>query len=140
MTKSPHRNTLHRPCAVWLAVLIAVLGAIAPSVSHALVLARGQAPQGFEICTTDGPRWVVGGTLSQAQDSTPQREQAVTLDHCPFCLQSTDRVALINDPLPYPFLVQDRQRKSTVWQVFLYATAHTVNPPPRGPPVLFQAI
>jgi hypothetical protein len=137
MTKSPHRNTLHRPWVVWLAVLIAVLGAIAPSVSHALVLARGQAPQGIEICTTDGPRWVVDGTLSQDQDTAPQREQAATLDHCPFCLQSTDRVAPVPHLLPYLFSVQGGQQEVPVWQAFFYATTHTVNPPPRGPPGFF---
>ena len=134
MTKSPHRSTLHRPWVVWLAVLIAVLGAIAPSVSHALVLARGQAAQGIEICTTQGSRWVVADTASATQDSAPQPEPVATLDHCPFCLQSTDRVALINEPLPYPFLVQDRQREPTVWQVFFYSEARTFAPPPRGPP------
>jgi hypothetical protein len=137
MTKSPHRNTLHRPWVVWLAVLVAVLGAIAPSVSHALVLARGQAPQGIEICTTEGPRWVVDGPLSQAQDSTPQREQAVTLDHCPFCLQSTDRVALINAPLPNHFMVQGGQREPPVWQALFYSKERTFTPPPRGPPDSF---
>jgi hypothetical protein len=134
MKNAPRRTRLHRPWVVWLAVLIAVLGAIAPTVSHALVFARGQAPQSIEICTTQGPRWVLAGTLSQTQDPAPQSEPLATLDHCPFCLHATDRLALINDPLPYPFLVQDRQRKPSVWQAFFYSKERTFAPPPRGPP------
>ena len=132
-----HSTPLRRPWAVWLAVLIALLAAIAPTVTHALILAGGQSPQGVEICTTVGPRWVTADAGASSDDSNPASGSAATTAHCPFCLQTTDRVALINEALPYPFLVQDRQRKSTVWQVFLYATAHTVNPPPRGPPGFF---
>jgi hypothetical protein len=137
MKTTPPRTPLHRPWVVWLAVLIAVLGAIAPTVTHALMLATGQSTQGVEICTTEGPRWLTTDAAASSDDSNPASGSAATTAHCPFCLQTTDRVALINEPLPYPFLVQDRQRKSTVWQVFLYATEHTVNPPPRGPPGFF---
>jgi hypothetical protein len=134
MKTTPLRTMLHRPWAVWLAVLIAVLGALAPTVSHALMPAMGQAPQGVEICTSEGPRWVATDTLSQAEESSPTRESAATLDHCPFCLQTTDRVASIDDPLPYLFLVPDGQREPTVWQAFFYPATHTFTPPPRGPP------
>jgi hypothetical protein len=138
MKTTPLRTLLHRPWAVWLAVLIAVLGAIAPTVSHALVLARGTASAGMEVCTNQGPRWIVAtDTQTADSDSAPQPGSIFSLAHCPFCLQPTDRVALINDPLPHPFLVQDGQRKPSVWQVFFYATKHTVNPPPRGPPGFF---
>ncbi len=136
MKSTPRRTPLHRPWVVWLAVLIAVLGALTPTVTHALMLAAGQAPQGVEICTSDGPRWVAADAAS-SDDSNPAPGSATTPAHCQFCLQTTDRVAWINEPLPYPFLVQDSQRKSTFWQAFFYTTARTVNPPPRGPPVFF---
>jgi hypothetical protein len=127
-------KSLRRPWAVWLAVLIAVLGAIAPTVSYALMLAGGQSPLGIEICTTQGPQWMAADTLSPADDSAPARESAATLNPCPFCLHSTDRVALINDPLTYPFLVQDGERESPVWQAFFYSAERIFAPPPRGPP------
>jgi hypothetical protein len=137
MKTTPLRTLLHRPWVVWLAVLIAVLGALAPAVSHALVLARGTAPVGAEICTSQGSRWVAADTFSPAEDSAPARESTATLDHCPFCLHSTDRVALINDPLTYPFLVQDGEREPPVWQAFFYCETHLLAPPPRGPPGFF---
>jgi hypothetical protein len=135
MTPTPRRHPLHRPWAMWLAVLIAVLGALAPTVSHALMFARGTAPMGVEICTSQGPLWVAADTVSQAADSAPARESAATLDHCPFCLQTADRVGSPNDPLPYPFLVQDGQREPPVWQAFFFFTHFAFAPPPRGPPL-----
>jgi hypothetical protein len=134
MTRSPHCNTLHRPWAVWLAVLIAVLGAIAPTVTHALMLATGQSPQGVEICTTEGTRWVTADAAASSDDSNPEPGSVVPPAHCPFCLQPTDRVALINVPLTYPFLVQDGESESPVWQVFFYSVERTLTPPSRGPP------
>ena len=127
-------TSLRRPWAVWLAVLIAVLGAIAPTGSHALMLAGGQSPLGIEICTTQGPQWMAADTLSPADDSAPAQESAATLNPCPFCLHSTDRVAWINAPLTYPFLVQDGEREPLVWQAFFYSAERTFAPPPRGPP------
>jgi hypothetical protein len=56
MTLTLHRTPLRRPWAVWLAVLVVVLGALAPTLTHALMLATGQVSQGVEICTSQGPR------------------------------------------------------------------------------------
>jgi hypothetical protein len=137
MKTTPHRTPLHRPWVVWLAVIIAVLGALAPTVSHALMLAKGQVPQGVEICTSAGPRWVSADVVTSADVSVPMPGSAAPPAHCQFCLQTTDRVASIDDPLPYLFLVQDGQREPPVWQAFFHSTAHTFAPPPRGPPGFF---
>ena len=48
-------KALRRPVAVWLALCIALLGALVPTLSHALVWARGDAAP-VEICTTTGQR------------------------------------------------------------------------------------
>jgi hypothetical protein len=130
-------KSLRRPWAVWLAVLIAVLGALAPTLTHALMPAMGQASQGFEICTSQGSRWVTAEVTAGSDDSTPLPVSATPPAHWQFCLQTTDRGASLGDPLPTPFLVQDGQREPLVWQVFLYATTHTFSPPPRGPPGFF---
>jgi hypothetical protein len=137
MKTTPHRNPRYGPWAVWLAAILAILGAIAPTVTHALMRAGGQPPQGIEICTAIGPRWVSAGNSESSDDSNPVPGSFASAAHCQFCLQTTDRGALINDPLPHPFMVQDIRRKSTVRQFFLYATAHSFNPPPRGPPGFF---
>ncbi|MDO8775496.1 MAG: DUF2946 family protein [Burkholderiaceae bacterium] len=134
MTPTPRRHPLHHPWSVWLAVLIAVLGALAPTVSHALMPAMGQAPQGFEICTDQGPRWVPADVAASADDSTPGPKSAAPTPHCQFCLQTTDRGTFPSDPLPNLFLVQDGQRESPVWQAFFYPSIRSFLPPPRGPP------
>jgi hypothetical protein len=137
MKATPHRIALRRPWAVWLAVLIAVFGAIAPTVSHALVLAAGHGPQGVEICTSQGPRWVAADTTPSPDSPAPTQRSTVTVEHCPFCLQTTDRVAPPPHLLPYLFSVQGGQQEAPVWQAFFYVATHTFAPPPRGPPGFF---
>jgi hypothetical protein len=132
-----HRAPLRRPWAVWLGVLSAVLGALAPTLTHALMSARGQVAQGVEICTDQGPRWVSVDTSLAATDAVPALPSAGVSEHCQFCLQTTDRGAFLNDPLPQPFLVQDGQRAPPVRRALFYATTHTFAPPPRGPPGFF---
>ena len=134
MTPTRRRHPLHRPWVVWLVVLVAVLGAVAPTVSHALVFANGPSQQGFEICTSQGSRWVISDRDVSTDNSDPLQMPAATLDHCPFCLQSTDRVALINGPLPNHFMVQGGQPEPPVWKVVFYSEERTFAPPPRGPP------
>jgi hypothetical protein len=134
MKNTPRRNQPHQLWVVWMAVFVAVLGAIAPTVSHALVLANGPTQQGFEVCTSQGSRWVIADLDGSTDNSDPMQLPAAALDHCPFCLQSTDRVALINAPLTYPFLVQDGEREPPLWQAFFHSAERTFAPPPRGPP------
>jgi hypothetical protein len=140
MKMTPNRDPLRGPWVVWLAVLIAVLSAVAPTVTHALISAAVQSPQGAEICTSDGPRWVATEAAQSSDEANLASGSFASSAHCQFCLQSTDSVALINDLLPYPFMGQYRHRKSTVWQVFLYVKAHSVNPPSRGPPGFFELL
>lgn len=137
MKTTLHGTPLRRPWAVWLAVLIAVLGSLAPTVTHALMPSMGQAAQGVEICTSDGPRWVAADAAASVDDSTPVPASATPPAHCQVCLQTTDRVASLDDPLPLPLLAQDGQRKPPVWQAVFCATAHAFAPPPRGPPDFF---
>ncbi|MCF8157131.1 MAG: DUF2946 domain-containing protein [Rhodoferax sp.] len=137
MRATPYRIPLCRPWAVWLAVLIAVFGAIAPTVSHARMLAAGHLPQGVEICTSQGPRWVAADTMPSPDGPAPTQRPTINVDHCPFCLQTTDRVAPVPHLLPYLFSVQGGQQEAPVWQAFFYAATHTFTPPPRGPPGFF---
>jgi hypothetical protein len=53
-----HRTTILRPWAVWLAVLIAVLGALA--------LANSGASGAFEVCTPQGMRIVAPDPTSSS--------------------------------------------------------------------------
>jgi hypothetical protein len=146
---------LRRPLAVWLAVLIAFLGALAPSVSHALNAADHKSAGLVEVCTSTGPRWValnqppiqvqtqpqfitaLADKTNQFQTDSPAGPESVSSSvHCPFCLLSTERAV----PPPHAFLlhffsVSGEQEKPTFEQAFLFFTDFAFTPPPRGPPL-----
>lgn len=151
LTRPPRATALpRRPWVLWLALGLALFGALAPTVSHALQWARGGATAGLiEICTTSGPRWMALPAVQDVASTSAQDEQEaasapseplrgsglpVVLEHCPFCLLMADRWAPPSQP-------------STL---FLAVPGHAVVPvsaapgflpariiaaaPPRGPP------
>lgn len=88
---------------VWVALAAMLLGALAPTVSHALALARTGAPFMQAVCTGSGTRWVPVEPASAAAVSdqgaaplstdAPAGPQSVpNLNHCPFCLPIADRL------------------------------------------------
>lgn len=127
MRPTLHRTLLHRPWAVWLAVLIAVFAALAPAVSHAFALAQGGTPMAMDICTS-------GDTVLTLADSPAGPPAAKSLEHCPFCLHSADRVAVLPPVLLPPLLLPDASLPPRVPQVFFVSTYLAHAPPPRGPP------
>ena len=131
---TPLRHTLlHRPWAVWLTVLIAVFGALAPTVSHALVLARGGASPMVEICTTTGTQWVIAST---AADAPEEQKSAMSLDHCAFCLHTADRTAPPSHLSPIRFAARDTPREVADEHGFFILGHFALTPPLRGPPIL----
>jgi hypothetical protein len=133
MSTPLRRTLLHRPWAVWLAVLIAVFGALAPTVSPALVLARGGASSMVEICTTTGTQWVIANTPVDSPDG-PQSLKS--LDHCPFCLHTADRTALPPYLSPIRFAARSTQREVAGEHGFFIFEHFALTPPLRGPPFL----
>jgi len=141
-----HRILQRRPWVVWLVVGIAVLGALAPTLTHGLMLAHGQAVQSVEICTAQGSRWVsVGAATSGATatanadadaDAVQEPSSTSASEHCQFCLQTTASGVFFNEPLLQPMLVPDGPRAPPASWGFFYATKYAFAPPPRGPPGL----
>lgn len=95
------RQGRHRLTA-WLALVVMLLGAFAPTVSRALAAARG-APLSIEVCTSQGPRWMSPVRVqSSAPASAPTNDEVndahdgpastILLDACPFCLLLADRL------------------------------------------------
>lgn len=148
--QAPHiLARLRRPFAVWFAVWIALLGALAPTVSHAVALSRGGAAGVIEICTSSGSRWLLiqssGTTVAPtdgatdtlfAVDSKTGQESALSLNHCPFCLLSTDRVAPAPHSLVHLFVVLGDSPEPAVRQAFFFSHHHPPGAPPRGPPLV----
>ena len=143
-----HFAFLRRPLVVWMAVLIAVFGALAPTVSHALVWSQAGNGDLTEICTSTGTRWVklgfaqndvsqsveVGASTAPVQpDSLNSPESLLSLNHCPFCLLFTDRFAPPPHALAPLFAVSGGFKVPTVRQAFFFIAPFALTPPPRGP-------
>jgi hypothetical protein len=131
MARPLHPAHLCRPWVVWWAVLLAVLFATAPTLSHALAFASGDSR--FAICTAQGP-WTVAADSTDSGDSPSGQESAATLQHCPFCLHPTDRIAPPPSLLPYLMMVAGGQQEVPVWQAFFFRHIHARWLEPRGPP------
>ncbi|MDR3369327.1 DUF2946 domain-containing protein [Rhodoferax sp.] len=131
MTTKPIFVFLRRPWAVWLALFIAVFAALAPTVSHAITLARGGDAPLVEICTSEGPRWMA---LKLPADSPDVPPWAVHPEHCPFCLHASDRVAPPPSISLPDFGVPGDPVAPTLGQACLSVTHFAPAPPPRGPP------
>lgn len=116
---------LRRPWAVCLALWLACVMALAPTVSHALVHARPDLP--IEICSSSGTRTVPA-------DAPVSQGAPLALDHCPFCLHPSDRSAPPPSQTFYLFSVTGGQQEAAVAQAFFYAHPPAFAPPPRGPP------
>jgi hypothetical protein len=120
-----------------LAWLLAVFGALAPTVSHALNWARGDGAL-IEVCTSTGPRWMALGPASELQPEAPNKPDAGTVfEHCPFCLLVVDRIA------PPSAALVPTLRTTAVYELVgtartLFVVTHTdPAPPARGPPLSF---
>jgi D-alanyl-lipoteichoic acid acyltransferase DltB (MBOAT superfamily) len=119
---------------VWFAVLIAVYGALAPTVSHAIALAQSGTAGAIQICTPQGMQFITTDSAGYSAVSSDGPESVLSLSHCPFCLHTTDRVAPPPHLLPYLFLDQGRQQEVPDWQAFSFVNFTAFAPPPRGPP------
>jgi Protein of unknown function (DUF2946) len=140
---------------LWLALWLAVFGAMAPTVSRTLNWARGDTGKLIEICTSAGPRWMAlnpAGSATAAPDATlvdgqdasrsepgPAPTSFPVLDHCPFCTLLADRLA---PPLAMAFLQMVLPGKAvtpTVSRVLFLLLFQTRTPPSRGPPTLLNS-
>ena len=124
-------ESLRRPWAVWLALFIALFAALAPTVSHAITLARGGDAPLVEICTSEGPRWMALNVPADSPDVPPW---AVHPEHCPFCLHVSDRMAPPPSALPADFGGSAQSEAPSAGQTVLAVTHFAPTPPPRGPP------
>jgi hypothetical protein len=132
MTRALATEKLRRPLAVWWTVLVAVLFAIAPTLTHAISFVHGDNVP-IEICTAQGSKTVEPDAAHSVNSSTGQ-ESAASIQHCPFCLHQADRIAPPPNTQPYLLGTQGGQQEIATWQVFLYADNTPLWSPPRGPP------
>jgi hypothetical protein len=130
LSLKPHFASLRRPWAVWLAVLMSVLGALAPTLSHAL--ARNQTAPAMEVC--DGPGSHHQAASSGPADSRDGQGTLSTLNACPFCLLVTDRALPLPHPWSHRFVVSGKHEVPAARPTFFYLSSFTLAAQPRGPP------
>jgi hypothetical protein len=126
-------HRLRHPLMLWLALLIAVFGALAPVLSLATSSSRTSAQAMVEICSSSGSHWVV----ADASPDSPDGQGTATLSqHCPLCLHAADRVVPAPRAVYQGFGIVGEPVAPTIGQAFLFITLPAVVPPPRGPPAL----
>jgi hypothetical protein len=142
MTNAMRKRQPRRLWAAWLALLVALWGAMAPAVSHALVFAKVGAnglSNSIEICTSQGPRVVSlqgDASADSLASSSPQPETARTLDHCPLCLHAPGHAAPPAHPQPYFVQLDDGVQAHTRSPTHFVPTAPFSRASPRSPPAL----
>ncbi len=128
--------------SLWLALLLSLLGALAPAVSRALAT-PGRTAQAIEVCTSEGPRWLSAISAEVAvaaadpdflRTASPDgQDVASSLDHCPFCLLVAERLG----PPPAAsmhFFNAESGLAPPDAQVFFFASRSSSLVLPRGPP------
>ena len=123
-------HRLRQPLAVWLALLIAVFAALAPTMSLAMSGTSANMQAMAEICGS-GQHKV---SIDDATHDPGGPASGTFVRICPLCLNAVDRVS----PPPSVVFVDCTIVGATVapwvWHAFLFITLPAQVPPPRGPP------
>lgn len=124
-------HRLRQPMAVWLALLIAVFAALAPTLSLATSGKRASTQAMGEICSNSGQH---DAAIGSASGTSTDPTTGTFVRHCPLCLHAADRVL----PPPQAFLqgfgIMGEPVAPTIGQAFLFIALPARVPPPRGPP------
>jgi hypothetical protein len=118
---------LRRPWALWLALLLAVFSALAPSLSLGLAAGHGGVMALQDICISNGPD-------QPASPASPETPLAGGLNDCPLCLLAQDRLAGL-PPGPVQLLVAGLlPEPPRAGPLVIRRVAVALAPPARGPP------
>ena len=127
-----------RACArrvAGLALAVMLLGALAPTVSHALARARLAAPTLLDVCSVAAsPGEASQHSTPIAGDSSPGQESVPFLNHCPFCLHIADRLGPPPAASTHFFNAESGLAPPDV-QALFFELLPSPAPLPRGPPL-----
>ena len=127
---------LRRPWALWLALLLAVVSALAPTLSHGLAADHGGAMALQDICASNAPdRLADASTPAQpASPASPASPLAGGLNDCPLCLLAQDRLAGLPPAQVQLRLAGLAPEPPWVGPSAVLRAAVALAPPARGPP------
>lgn len=133
-----------RRLTAWIALVVMLLAALAPTVSHALARAPQLAPALQDLCTVGGarlrvivpdPAFKAAPDAALAADAAGEAPSALVLIHCPFCLPVADRLG----PPPavsLHFFTAESGLARPDAQASSFLSAPRLLAWPRGPPTL----
>lgn len=111
-----------RRFAAWIACFAMLFAALAPSVSHALSMSRGETWS--EICSVAGKKFVKLG-VAQGKIADPVTQESIQLEHCPFCAThagplglpppSGFTILMIDTQETHPFLFLQSPQPLAIW-------------------------
>ena len=127
---------LRRPWALWLALLLAVVSALGPTLSHGLAAGHGGAMALQDICISNGPdRLADASTPAQpASPASPPSPLAGGLNDCPLCLLAQDRLAGLPPAQVQLRLAGLALELPRAGPAVIRRAAVALAPPARGPP------
>jgi len=113
-----------RRFAAWIACFAMLFAALAPSVSHALSMSRGETWS--EICSVGGKKFVKV-SVDQRGIADRATQDSIHLEHCPFCATHAGSFALppnvgltillIETQDTHPFLFFQSPHPLAIWTV-----------------------
>ncbi len=115
----------------WIALVAMLALALLPTLSHALVHARGGPGGWAEVCTPQGMRLVA---LDAADDAGVPAASPGSMEHCPYCAHAAGDAFM---PAPAAPSADIRLPADTVPSLFLHAGRTLfawASAFPRGPP------
>ena len=101
MNRSPKRQRTQ----VWVALLAILLAALVPTASRSLAWSSAAHATWIDVCTTDAPRNEADALSAAPKINAASRGATHSpLDHCPFCLLTTDRLGPVPHLLSHLFM------------------------------------
>jgi hypothetical protein len=127
---------LRRPWALWLVLLLAMVSALGPTLSHGLAAGHGGATALQDICIGNGPgRLTDASTPAQpVSPASPASPLAGGLDDCPLCLLAQDRLAGLPPAQVQLRLAGLALELPRAGPAVMRRAAVALAPPARGPP------
>ena len=127
------RARLRRPWALWLALLLAMVSALAPSLLRGVAAGRGGAMALQDICISNGPDRLANASTPDLPAS-PASPLAGGLSDCPLCLLAQDRLAGLPPAQVQLRLAGLALELPRAGPAVIRRAAVALAPPARGPP------
>lgn len=125
-----------RRLAAWIAMFAMALAALAPTVSRALAWGAASPGAWIKVCTASGMQQVAlpGNAADGGGDAGKTRPTHLSLDHCPFCFLTADRLGPPAQPTPQ-FRVDGASPPPPVGVSTVTLRSPVLAARPRGPPL-----